>query len=664
MFALSKKSSPSKACLMKTAITLLAFTLLIFSTGLSVTQYAFAETYGTEIDAVSDDEFAPAGYSWSLNFSSVVPESGWTYTDDLAQYYRVDGIGTADNPNLVNVGDDGYMIAIDSSTQPSGQTLRFQGGSYRGEAVDALVSVVDWTYLEPLDGNGWENWRENSHSPEPGEETIENFTPGIFYNPSWDQDGIRTGDIRNFNFYTVGLCDLEIEVTFCEAGTSIPIDVSGHITCVDLDVNQGFAFGGAINLAQVSRESLESGHLTIDYVDNQIMAGPLAIGDALVDPNYKLGLVGCYFDYTTSSDPISLKFITSYSGEGTAISFFAMINEYLTSDNPNDEDGYDTTETIKTADKTQDLVPGDTVTFTVDAQVHERGVNCRSDWCYDSFEIIDTLPIEMSYIEDSGYLTDESGEILSNAGYVLYDETTNSVTFTFDENFLKESMAMTGEHYLFVFQAKIESYPSDGSYLITNNAYSCFNDIGIAPAEPLDLYLIEAAEPSLSIEKSVEESTVPVGSNANYTVTVTNIGSGSASNVVINDTLPQDLTYVENSISTDTPDAQISTEDNTITVLIPELGESETCTIAYQATVNDYTDPTIINTAGASADNANEVFDTAEINPDDSQTNMLPAAGGTGRLIFFITGGVLIAAAAIAIIGHRKNEKKRYLAKL
>ncbi len=662
MFALSTKLSHAKICPVRTAAALLVFALLVFSTGFLSTQNAFAETYGTEIDAIPDDEFAPAGYNWSLSFSDVVSESGWTYTDNLAQYYRIDGIGTADNPNLVNVGDGGYMIAIDSSTQPSGQTLRFQGGLYQGEAVDALVKVVNWTYLEPLDGNGWENWPENSRCPQPGEETIENFTPGIYYNPTWDQDGIRSGAIRNFNFYTVGLCDLEIEVEFCEAGTSIPIGVSGHITCVDLDVSQGFAFGGAVTLAQVSRESLESGHLTIDYVNNQIMSSPLAIGDALDDPNYKLGLVGCYFDYKTPSNPIALKFITSYNGvDGTAISFFAMTNEYLTASDPDDPDQYDATETVKTADRTEDLVPGDIVTFTVDAQAHERGVNCRSDWCYTSYEITDTLPIEMSYIENSGYLTNEWGDVIDDAGYVSYDAESNAVTFIFYEEYLRNTMAMNGEHYLFVFQAQIDEYPADGSYTIINNAYSCFDNTGIASAPPLDLYLIE---PALSIEKNAKESVVQVGSNANYTVTVTNTGFGSALNVLVSDSLPQELSYVEDSLNTDAPDAQISVSDNIITVLIPVLHEGETITITYQATITDYAGSTIINTATASADNTNEVSDTAQITPENSDEGVLPSAGGSGRIIFFITGGVLITAAVAVIVGRRIKEKRHYLAKL
>ncbi len=631
------------------ALSVLLITPLTVLAALTPAQSAHAADYKAHLETVSDDEFIPPGYNWSMSFSDVEDEGGWAYTDNLAQYYIFDNV-TAGN-TLVRQGDNGYMIAIDADVHPDGQSLRFTGATYGDMPVDAVVTVTNWTYMEPPDGSSWQEWLERSGLGV--DFTVENFTPGIYYNPAWHPDEADTGDmINNFNFYTVGLCDLEIEVNFYQANTNTPVEVSGHLTCIDLDVEQKLAFGGAIDLAQVAQESLLSGHLFIE--DESIVASSLlSIGDALVDPNYKLGLVSCYFAYTSTSEPALLKFVTSYKDATTTpISFFAMTNEYMTAANPDDDEG--AVDITKTADKTSRLTPGDIVTFDVDAAVHERGVNCRSDWYYTSFEITDALPAEMRYVEGSAYLADDEGNPIEGAGTIVADGQANTVTFVFDEDYLKDVMPMAGEHYHLMLQGEVTSFPDDGSMVITNNAHSCVNGTAVFDAEPLDLDL---AKPVISIEKSAESPVVELGEDAYFTVVVANVGDVCARNVVIRDVLPDELRSVKDSLVCSLADAVCELAEDEIVVTLSELAADDTCCITFKATVIADGDPTITNTATASADDADEVSDDADIS---TTPDALPQAGGIGWFVIPLIGAGLLAIAAVFGIRRRRTARRSY----
>ena len=103
-------------------------------------------------------------------------------------------------------------------------------------------------------------------------------------------------------------------------------------------------------------------------------------------------------------------------------SFFALTPDFLTVPNPEENpDGQ--TEVVKTVDKTEGVKPGDEVEYAIDFRAHEQGVDCRVGYRYSALEIVDTLPAEMSYIDGTAYLTDESGTPLENAGVATVEKT-------------------------------------------------------------------------------------------------------------------------------------------------------------------------------------------------------------------------------------------------
>jgi uncharacterized repeat protein (TIGR01451 family) len=56
--------------------------------------------------------------------------------------------------------------------------------------------------------------------------------------------------------------------------------------------------------------------------------------------------------------------------------------------------------------------------------------------------------------------------------------------------------------------------------------------------------LQSAIFPDVSISKSPGSVAVPIAGNASYTITVANVGSQAASNVVVTENLPPGLQYV------------------------------------------------------------------------------------------------------------------------
>jgi uncharacterized repeat protein (TIGR01451 family) len=102
----------------------------------------------------------------------------------------------------------------------------------------------------------------------------------------------------------------------------------------------------------------------------------------------------------------------------------------------------------------------------------------------------------------------------------------------------------------------------------------------------------DVADPAIT--KTVDRSTVQVGDQVTFTLTVTNLGNSTASDVVVRDTLPDFLSLT--GISTSRGD--YSVDGQTVTVYIGDLAPQEVVTIRLTATVTATANPPDnINTA-------------------------------------------------------------------
>lgn len=581
-----------------------------------------ADTGKAKIIEVAENEFEDEGYAPSIDFDTITIESGWVEETDVSKYYSTSG-GTEPNPDgsrpVVAPRGKGYAFFIDESTpKDSRPTLRYSGGSYGKDNVDALVTLVDWDYLEPT--CGWDEF------PEVKDQWFEEFRTGVFVSDLWRSGADDETGYQNFNFYTVGLANIRVDVSWVYAGTNTPIELKGHMTCMDLDVSQSFGFGGSVTQARVVSNN---DHLSITDDQTRVQSENTALDDQYKrnPEEYRMGLVGAYYDTTAEGKlktPTELYFGASWRGLGTTcVSFFAMTSEFLTLPNPEDDIPENPPAPVKSADKTSGVSLGDQVIYTIDFTAHEQGVNCRGGYRYTNLDIIDVLPDEMRYVDGSGYLTDESGARIENAGRVIYEgdnenPVENTVRFEFYPDYL-QTMKMEGEHYFFIFKAELTEYPKsgkrlDGHLFVRNSSYVLINQSGKLPSNNVDTLLVE---PVLSVDKTADKYEYQVDDTITYTVVYKQTAKNAqAREAIISDNLPEGLELITDTVKAtglkDLPDPDIN--ENKWSYSFDKFNYGDTITVTYQARATSHGNgQEIVNNASIHANNAADQDDPAEV---------------------------------------------------
>lgn len=604
---------------------------------------AYADEGSATVDKVTEDKFAPAGYGWGPNFTDVKIESGFTYEKNLAQYYDRNQI-REDETGTIHPGDDGYAAFLaGEGNNDSRYRLRYEGGTYvsaedhMAHKIDAVVTLTDWTVAIPRwddgcvgwtcpHGNKW--WEYDEHDV---------FKTGVYVNPSYDK---KTSTITNFNFYTVGLTRLNVSVQYYYAGTATLAPIKGHMTCIDLDVGQGFSFDGSIIGAQVVKTNkflhVEGNTVTAPTNPVEVEPGHF-VGDEAgaiegpASPDYKYGLVGAYFNKMDGTDdegrkvadpddPVKLYFTPSWQGsDGTCQSFFAMTNEFITVPAPGDENMGDL-DVEKTADKTEGVSLGDEVTYTVDTPVHTRGIDCRYGYSYTDMEIVDKLPAEMRYVEGSGYLTDAAGNKIEGAGEVVYEgdgdagRTENTVKFEFARDYLENGMAMQGEHYRFVFKAVLTEYPENGDLHVVNSSYVDINRGGRYDSNDVKTTLLK---PEWKVDKQADKYEYEVGDVIAYTATFTQtVKNAQCRESVLSDNLPEGMKLVPGSVKAtglkNLPEPEI--DGNMWSYTLDKFNYGDVVTVTYQAVAEQSGNGVEqVNIAAAHANNTMDGNDPAEV---------------------------------------------------
>lgn len=569
---------------------------------------------------VAENDFEDEGYGASIDFDTIEIERGWVEESDISRYYSTSG-NTETNPDgsrpVVAPRGKGYAFFIDENTPKNSRpTLRYSGGSYGKDNVDALVTLVDWDYLEPV--GGW--------SAFPELEWFEEFRTGVFVSDLWRSGADDDSGYQNFNFYTVGLANIRVDVSWVYAGTNTPIELKGHMTCMDLDVSQSFGFGGSVTQARVVSNN---DHLWIADDQTRVQSKDTPLDDQYTrnPEEYRMGLVGAYYDTTKNGSvgtPAELYFGASWKGWGTTcVSFFAMTSEFLTLPNPEDGLADNPPSPVKSADKTSGVSLGDQVLYTIDFTAHEQGVNCRGGYRYTNLDIIDVLPDEMRYVDGSGYLTDKSGTKIESAGRVIYqgdneNPTENTVRFEFYPDYL-QTMKMEGEHYLFSFKAELTEYPKsgkrlDGNLYVRNSSYALINQKGKLPSNNVDTLLVE---PVLSVDKTADGYEYEVDDIITYTVVYKQTAKNAqARETVISDNLPEGIELIADSVRAtglkDLPKPDIN--ENKWSYSFDKFNYGDTVTVTYQARACSHGNGTeIINNAAIHANNAADQDDPAEI---------------------------------------------------
>lgn len=474
--------------------------------------------------SVPDDSFAPEGYEWSFDFESVSSESGFTFVDDLEPHYSA--VNRSDPRSgvydCVKTGDAGYYAAIDDGTEPVANgkpryALRFENGAYNGVPIDAVVSLVEWDYLEP--SGGWEGYwmRDDSRY------RIRTFQTGVFFNLGYTSD-VRFRHLNeqdahtNMNFYLVGLTRLEVDVEFVYAGTDEPVDVKGHLTSIDLDAMQAMSYSGAIDRVEIAESSLEDSpegepFLSIRKdasIGDQIEAGRYAISATGSDGYYQRGLVGAYFD-TAGEKPLHVTFVAPWSGkhaantgpDSMAISFFALTPEYVA--NP---PATSLAEVEKTADRKSAAIE-EPIAYRIDVTFPVEGITCRMGYRYPSLSVADDIDEHLS-VDPESLVVLRNGVPAEGVGSFSRNGTNGTVAFDFSEKLL-ESEPCEGQTFSIGFTATAHTMPpadSEGRRRVANAATIAIGDDAELAADPVWVDILPRQPRDVTVEKRVRADEV------------------------------------------------------------------------------------------------------------------------------------------------------------
>jgi len=168
-----------------------------------------------------------------------------------------------------------------------------------------------------------------------------------------------------------------------------------------------------------------------------------------------------------------------------------------------------------------------------------------------------------------------------------------------------------------------------------------------APAEDdYDSAAVDVPGADLSLAKTVNTTSPPLNSNITYTLTLTNAGPDTATNVTVFDQLPAGLTFVSSSTVTG------SYSNVTYLWSIPSLGVGQTATLQIVATVTS-TSP-IVNTAqvqSADQGDPDSVPGNGNSSEDDQSNAPIVVADDPSAIPTASELGLLFCALMLAMVG-------------
>lgn len=250
-----------------------------------------------------------------------------------------------------------------------------------------------------------------------------------------------------------------------------------------------------------------------------------------------------------------------------------------------------------------ELAIGEEVTF--------RYILTLPEVAMDSVVLDDALPLGMEFV--SSAIVPVAGDLGAAAPSVSVAANNRDITFDFGAitNPADGSIGLDDTITFEVTAVIVDAAAAVAGATLTNTASLVVTPEGEAPlSAQTDTADVDIVEPLLTLDK-VAPLSVPLGGDADFSISVTNEGPANgavapAYDVVISDTLATDFTLDAGSIVVRLDGAIISpavtTTANSFSLTVPVIGEGQTVTVDYTATLDATADPAEAYENTASAD--------------------------------------------------------------
>lgn len=147
----------------------------------------------------------------------------------------------------------------------------------------------------------------------------------------------------------------------------------------------------------------------------------------------------------------------------------------------------------------------------------------------------------------------------------------------------------------------------------------------------------EVTDADLVLTKNVDNPSPAPGGSLTYTLTVENLGPGSATNVAVTDNLPAGLNFVSTSGCSEDP-------NGVPTCTLGNIAANASASYTITTEVAADAPPSITNAATATADNADPVSDNNMSTSLISTVQNIPVLGGEGLALL---SGLLVVGGAV-----------------
>ncbi len=613
-------------------------------------------------------KFGPADTFYA--YSAIVPTIASNTTNNRLNFFYGDFDGTTEQPYTVDI-----LFTVTVSDDPfadrlylTNQAHAYEGSTNAGAAdANAIAQIIlTQPVLRMQKGIIWaENDAAIFNPTPPGPVTFLNPTNS----PRW------SGTINSANLAST---PINSNVSGLDAGDLVTFAIvientgSSGNGAFDIRIRDDLPASFVIPDGGLNLQVHRGNGTALGYTD--LGGGLFGAGIEIVDPGAAEGACQPY-DPNNGRNIVLVTFdleLAATVGSGQHITNTATLFNYAGSEGGPDHTANDLTDTARVTTRHSSLGK----TFTTEINNSDNGLTQAVIGEFVDYTLTitipegrlpnvtleDNLPSGLAFVDclsitpSSGGLptTDLSTDLVGGFAAACNDPANPNVSAS-GQNFTFTLGAITNDNrdntadetLTIVFRAVVLNVSGNQTGTTRHNSATLRIDGGAGGTATVQSATLTVIEPAITTVKSVVPSNTDAGDTVTFTVTLTNPASGSttAYDVTWSDTIPPELTYSSGTLTGSCATHLLTLSDAdapTLSGSVSQLDPGETCTIAFDATVNYSVTPgqVITNTAETRWTSLpGAVADRSPYNTDSDERDGTGGLLGSGALNDYRTQG-------------------------